>query len=283
MSSDRYNKLIASMAQSCVTKREEQTYFTGITFSPNGGGKTHIIRTAPAPIHMFCFDPHGVAAVEDEVLNGRVTYDLFADLDYKDPKVIREFEKRFIEYEKWGLFNSIKTVVIDTLTTYSMAAMYEAQKANKSSTPGDAPNQKDWGVHNQIVMKTLRRILMLPCNIILNCHEDLKEDDKRGTITRTIVGNKGLQNIIPALFAEVYYLKTTLKKGVYTNTFTTVPLDNLIARSRLSGASKKLDEIEPANYKAVFKKLGLPYADGPLLKDLMAEETTKTENKKETI
>ena len=264
--------LISKFAQKAQTNYDAKRKFTCLTFGPSSSGKSFAIKTLPAPIHVFSFDPGGSEPLYNEIQNGRITVDRFEELSYKDPQCLRNFEKAYTEEKAMGLFDYVNCVVLDSLTMYLQACMYHVLKERKKV--GEQPGKLEWGMSNTMIMKMINELMTLPCHLVLIAHEDIKEDEKRGLLTRTIVANKGVQLIVPALFTEIYYQKSDFKKGERINTFTTVPIDELISRTKIGGGAL-LEAKEPADYSVFMKKLGFDVADKTLLRDLKVESTVE--------
>ena len=262
--------LISKFAQKAQEVYDKKRKFTCLTFGPSSSGKSFAIKTLPAPIHVFSFDPGGSEPLYNEIQNGRITVDRFEELSYKDPQCLRNFEKAYTEEKAMGLFDYVNCVVLDSLTMYMQACMYHVLKERKKV--GEQPGKLEWGMSNTMVMKMINELMTLPCHLVLIAHEDIKDDEKRGLLTRTIVANKGVQLLVPALFTEIYYQKSDFKKGARVNTFTTVPVDELISRTKIGGGAL-LEAKEPADYSVVMKKLGFDVTDKTLLKDLKVAST----------
>lgn len=269
--------LISKFAQKAQAGYEAKRKFTCLTFGPSSSGKSYALKTLPAPIHIYSFDPGGSEPLYEDIQKGRITVDRFEELSYKDPQVLKSFEKAYTEEKAMGLFDYVNCVVLDSLTMYMQACMYHVLKDRKKV--GEQPSKLEWGMSNTMVMKMINELMTLPCHLVLIAHEDIKDDEKRGLLTRTIVANKGIQLLVPALFTEIYYQKSDFRKGERINTFTTVPVDELISRTKIGGGAL-LETKEPANYSKVMKKLGFDINDKTLLKDLnVKSEETKEEKK----
>ena len=264
--------LISKFAQKAQEVYDKKRKFTCLTFGPSSSGKSFAIKTLPAPIHVFSFDPGGSEPLYNEIQNGRITVDRFEELSYKDPQCLRNFEKAYTEEKAMGLFDYVNCVVLDSLTMYMQACMYHVLKERKKV--GEQPGKLEWGMSNTMVMKMINELMTLPCHLVLIAHEDIKDDEKRGLLTRTIVANKGVQLLVPALFTEIYYQKSNFRKGERINTFTTVPVDELISRTKIGGGAL-LEAKEPADYSVVMKKLGFDVTDKTLLRDLKVASTVE--------
>jgi hypothetical protein len=121
----------------------------------------------------------------------------------------------------------------------------------------------------------ISKLMRLPCDFILNGHfredEEILSVDKSTGIERKKVQYRFLTVgraavTIPLQFDEIYVLETRETSRGYERNFVTEAQGEFIARSRLK-SNGKLGMKEPADYKALLKKIGLAWEDKPSLKD----------------
>jgi len=83
-----------------------------------------------------------------------------------------------------------------------------------------------------------------------------------------------LKKRVPAIFDEVYFMHIASSvKG--TRKLQTQPKNRINAGSRLGHGGKLLEQEDP-DIKAILKKVGYPYEDKVLFKDMVVEEAVAT-------
>lgn len=259
-------KAIAQMAMGLMESFKEKERLCVLVYGKVGSGKTHLVGTAVAPIHLFQFDPDGADTIRKEVANGRVTVDRFEYETQENPCILQNFSARFEELKYMGFFDHIQTVALDSLTTLSQAVLFQVQKDLKRV--GKNPNFDDYNGHSRVMRKIVGELLSLGKDVIITAHDGVLVDEKTSTFTVTIDLYRNLKQLIPLLFSEIYYIKSELIGGKRKVELTLIP-DNMVARSR-ADCEGKLGVNFPADIKALKKAVGkAPWEDQTLLKDLV--------------
>jgi hypothetical protein len=251
-----------------------QKRFSLLLLSPWGAGKTYTVcHTARTPIHIDSFDPGGTKCVRDMIETGDVVADVRWECE--DPLDPSRFEKWIGDTErrlKIGYFNHFGTYVLDSSTKWGDAIMnYQLKGRGKAGT--NPEYRKDYNPQKLLMRTYLTKLMNLPCDFILTGHfrenkELLSIDTQTGiekskTEYRYYVTGDALITI-PLLFDEIYALQTRETSQGYERRFLLESQGQYQCRSRLK-ANGKLDISEPANIKALLKKVGLKWEDKPHL------------------
>lgn len=243
-----------------------------ILYGGVGSGKTYALRTLPAPILLHSFDPGGSKSLREEIDKGRV----FADRSFEDedPQKPSQFERWTKEFErlyklkvdkevdgeirKVPFFSQIGTFVLDSMTMWSQAALNHVLK--KRGAAGQTPAQNDWFPQMVMLENAMHYLLSIPCNVVIIGHDDYLKDELTGRISRNVMITGKLVKRIPLRFDECYVMtnKRTAKGTEFM--FRTQSNSEYEARSRL-GSGGRLNELEPADFKVIMKKVGLPHED----------------------
>ncbi|MBE9592355.1 MAG: AAA family ATPase [Proteobacteria bacterium] len=223
-------------------------FFKAMLVGTYGTGKSIFASTCPTPGFIFDFD------------EGIITYQGL-DFDYEqysaDWKGWVKFEKDLIQVKKDIDDCKYNTVVVDSTSSMTDAAMARAMQLDPKRSATDGPI---WNVHFMMVRNLmegkLRQIIGLQCNVIIISHIDIVKDEKTGNILDIAPLLTGqLREKIPGSFQEVYYC-TTKRVGQETEwRIQTVPIGYTKARSRLSGKAHLLPDFLPNNYNAIMQKL----------------------------
>lgn len=242
-----------------------------LIYGGTGSGKTYSLRTFRTPIWIDSFDPGGSISLKDFIADGRAIVNTqFEKEDADKPTAWEAWEKTFLSHEKSGVFNHIGTYAIDSATTWASAALNAVLK--KVGRTGGVPQQNDWYPQMTLMEKSLKRIMSLPCDVVFICHDDTQKDEILGSIMRAPLLTGKLKKRVPLLFSEIYYaLARRSSKG--TEYVWQMQKDSQNeARSRLmalpSAKGSKFETYEPADFRALTKKFGIPYENLPSLKEL---------------
>lgn len=209
-----------------------------------GDGKSVFASTFPTPGFVFDFD-QGILSYKGK------------DFKYKQFQTSSagwaEFEKTFRDVKTLVENGEIKTVVVDSTSTMTDCAMERALMLDpkRSSTNGPL-----WNVHYQMVRNLmegmLRKIMSLPCNIVVISHKEIKTDEETGAIVaiQPLLTGK-LSAKLPGYFDEVYFATSKVINGKTKYFLQTRARGLTKARSRISGVEQILPTFMPNDYKSV--------------------------------
>lgn len=264
------NKVRNYYAQDALQRR-----FSALICGESGSGKTYLLRSCRRPIHIDSFDPGGTKCLKKWIDSG----DIVVDTRWEDenPNAPDKFAlwKKATDYRiATGYFKHFGTYALDSATTWSASAMY-------GQTSGDIPSwNKDYIPVKNDMNIYIKKLLSIPCDLFLIGHLDKKEkvlavDTKTG-IRRTednyrflTIGKAVIT--IPLQFDEVYVLQTEQRSNGLERYLLTEAQGEYQARSRLNGEGKLLTK-EPADIKALLRKVGFDSEDKPRLDSLKLEE-----------
>jgi hypothetical protein len=250
-----------------------QKRFSALIVGPSGVGKTFLLRTCRKPIHIDSFDPGGTKCLRDLIDSGDVIADTQWEAD--DPFNPTKFSrwKKAIELRlQIGYFKNFGTYVLDSASTWGDAAMNE--QLGSAGHAAETPRRNHDYVPTKTAMQNyIRKLMSLPCDFILTGHlkeneEILSYDAATGIYRKNIeyrfltIGQAVVT--IPLLFDELYVMQTKDSAQGLKRELLIEAQGKYQARSRLK-ANGKLSPVEPADIKALLKKIGLAWEDKPRL------------------
>ena len=227
-----------------------------------GTGKTSLLRTCPAPVVCFMFDPGGEKVLREEIRQGRVIPKIFSREDYKKPTVWESFDKEFHRLLNGGFFNHVGTVAIDSLTSLSDFIM--SYILYKGGRPGGVPNRNTDYMPVKSAIQNLRsELLGLPCHVIMTAHPGIEKDDVSGRVSShpMVVGD--LKEKLTIAFDECWI---SIAKPGATKSEYWIQTSNdgyYKASSRLAQLGN-FEKFERPDFKALLKKAGYSIEDKSL-------------------
>lgn len=238
--------------------------FNVLILGETGTGKSEIFKTARTPVHMDSFDPGGTKGLVDEINKG----DIIADISYEvenpyKPKQFKSWKYDFDHREKSGYFAQFGTYGLDSSTMWAACIMNRIQE--KDGRAGEPPKwAKDYDPQKIIIRNWIKRILALPCDVIVTGHLEPIEDKVTDEIKwRYMTTGKGTI-IIPLEFDEIWVTHTKEKSSGLTYQIITKATGPYLAASRM-GKGGIFDTYEVPNIKALLKKAKRDYQDKPKL------------------
>ncbi len=259
--------------------KSREVGFNLMVYGQSGTGKTYAIQTLPKPVYIHSFDRHGWSTISHLIDQKNIIVDtrfegMFGSrtaLNSGDT-VYELWEKEFKKLAEADFFSKIGTFVIDSATSWALSIMDAVLKqSGKRLTTGwmigrkETPDQKDWQVQMECVKLALDSFLSLPCHCYLICHEIREKNELDGSIMTMPLLTGKLREQIPPTFDEVY--KVCVTSGSSNNSYKLLTQNdgNIIAKSRMSGGSKKLAKYEDFNIKNLMIKVGKNAQDKPPL------------------
>lgn len=239
---------------------DPSTHIKIMVLGDYGNGKTVFASSFPGPIHFEDFDGKiGSAASHLKRTNpsklSEIHFEDYAAMGADCRKKLATFNGNLTGFEKEAAEGrlSIKTYVLDSLTTFSNAMLDEVVRQNpgiKSATPGQ-PSPAHYGVFGRQVKNMLGRVLALPCNVVILAHMKYEKDETTGRILAQVVADgQQLSAWLPIVLFEVYraYAKVD-EKGNTTYWAQTRPDGQFNCRSQISG----LPAVIPLDYAELIK------------------------------
>lgn len=222
----------------------------------SGSGKTFLMRTAPGPVHIDSFDPGGGKGLRAYVESNHVLVDSRWEKEQPwKPTQFVAWEKEMERRISIGYFDHIGTYMLDSATTWSAAIMNEILK--KANIPGQSPRfTHDYGPQKVAIINWTKRLLSLPCNVVITGHLKNEYSDGGALIAKRFMTTGQAATVIPLLFDEIWVMdpKKTAKGQNYRILTSSTGMNQ--ARSRLS-ADGLLEQYETADLSAMMKKGGL--------------------------
>lgn len=183
-----------------------------LLYGDSGAGKTSFAASTPGgPILIADFDGKVVSAAEflratnPEQLK-QVTYENYTGgVGLKLPA-----EMFNILMGQVAKQNPYKTIVLDSLTTFSDESMKYLIKANpgvikRMSTQGvQIPVLQDYQMARIWFKQVIGALLAMPCNVIVTAHIQIEKDEATGQILRTPMMAGKLSKELPIYFGEVW-------------------------------------------------------------------------------
>ena len=261
-----------------------QKRFSLLVCGNSGVGKTFLLRSARRPIHVDSFDPGGTKCLRDLIASGDVVADTrWEDEDPFNPTRFEKWMRSVDQRLEMGYFDHFGTYCLDSATTWGDAVMNYQLKGQ--SRQGQAPKwSTDYVPQKTFMVNYQKKLMRLPCDYILTGHlreiEELLSVDVKTGIQRKNVEYRFMtvgQAVvtIPLMFDELYVLTTEESSQGLERKLLLDSQGKYIARSRLK-ANGKLNDVEPANIKALLRKIGLAWEDKPKLEFDQDEKAAAT-------
>lgn len=234
-----------------------------ILMGDGGTGKTYIARTARLPVFIDCFERGGATCLRDEIKRGDILVRRWDNEDPLKPTAFDDWKREFTAKVESNYFAQFGTYMLDSSTVWAESIMNSVLKA--ASRAGDQPKwNEDYPKQKALSVVWLKRILNLPCDVIVTGHVEPLKDELIGSIEYRYIATGKSSTTIPLEFDEkwVSITKETAAGVVYQ--ILTRRTGKYMASSRLA-ALGKLETYEEPNIKAILKKCGYDTKDKPPL------------------
>jgi len=229
-----------------------------LIYGPVGTGKTRLASTCPKPVLVHSFDPGGTTTIRDHVGHGITIDDSFEAENNNKPTQWQRWVQVTDRMQVSGMFDGIGTYVLDSLTTWSDAAMNEVLRLD--GRPGQAIQLQDYNSQYVKILSMLKVLNTLPCHVLVTAHIEMTQDEVTGRIISSLLATGKMKTKIPLLFSEMFLAQVSAKPSGLEYSLLTRNNARYSARTRI-GADDKLDMNEPPDIKNILKKGGLSYAD----------------------
>jgi hypothetical protein len=227
----------------------------------SGSGKTHILRTARRPVHIDSFDPDGTIPLRDLIAKGDVIPDaVYENEDREKPEMFSLWVRTFNERVRSKYFESIGTYCLDSSTLWADAIMNHIM--GKEGRAGEAPRfTKDYVPQKVAIQNCMRRILNLPCDVIVTGHLKGEYDTRTidGEEVKILTGMRYLTTgqgtvIIPLLFSELYTCLATAQGNSTKYQLLTAKHGPYLAKTRIGRGV--FDTYEEPDIRKLLTKAG---------------------------
>lgn len=251
---DKARQTLAKMTETYLDKGFLST-MNCLLLGSAGSGKTWSAQTAVKPVLIHSFDPGGPRGLKPWIEKGEIFVEDFSLKDPSNPNEWNNWCRRLVELEQSGVFNTIGTFMIDSLTTWVEAGMAEL-----SRTRWTKPNEiQDYNVMNLMIKHRVKQINSLPCNTIFTAHIEREVEQATGKVDVTVATYKSMKPYIPTLFDEIYIAEVSMGKNGPKWMFRTKPDGIYKCRTRIG--AQVFNEFEEPDFKKLLEKAGYPYKD----------------------
>lgn len=178
-----------------------------LLYAASGWGKTLAFGGFPAPRYLLNFDRENRLTLEVNHID--VDYDdIYARPDISGYEEI--LKKILVLREQFKQGKGPKSICIDTGKDMFKVCMYYILKTQGK----EMPTQPDWGLAQERCMQRLNDFIDMPCNLLVNFHEQIEKDEVRGGLFGTInVPGKDFPNDILKKFNVKLHGVTELGTG----------------------------------------------------------------------
>lgn len=230
-----------------------------LILADSGDGKTCLGATFPGPQLSLDFDLKIDSAAAylrsrdmNDALNG-ITVEQFQPQLALSPidKLSKLINEVLIPQQKTGSMN-FKTLVLDSITTFSQATLAHIVKTNpgikrNDTRQGPQPGLQDYGILRREFQRLIPGLLSLPCNVVMLAHLAVEKDEATGQIMRHSMMDGSFARELPIYFKEVWrmYVKEG-RRWIQTQS------DHMFkCRSQIPGLPAHLDVTD--GYSAIAK------------------------------
>lgn len=235
---------LAALYQVSNTARPFQCLLIG----KSGNGKTASLRTVRKPALIDSFDPNGA--------EGHLLQPYYADKTMFRRYFTAEgagnysaWERAFDQDKAAGMFSSLGTYCIDSLTLMVEAAGAPLQKIKDGKL-----QPLELQSYNEILVRIksrLKQVLTLPCDVIVCAHIDIQKDEVTGRMETSVAAFKSMAAYIPLLFNDMWICKPAATPQGMKYQFHTESDGTYTAKTGM-----KLPAVIPADFEGAFKLAG---------------------------
>lgn len=231
---------------------EAPKFINAVLFGPAGAGKSSAAATAPSPIYVLNLEGGNALGYARKIARERgVQFNVLSLRHDEDPRpALREVMSRAAE--KNG------TLVVDTF------GKYRDQTAR--AIGGDQPSLPQWGQIGKSIMEAVRQMRDLPCNVVLICHEEIKDSDEGDRIIRPLIGGRTTEDVMGEMDVIAYCAAHRTEEGIaYVGQLVTEKGRRAKDRSGALGSVRPLDLTEWLETYAA--ALAAPASDDPFTEE----------------
>lgn len=193
-----------------------------LVYGDSGAGKTCFAAGFPTPILFLDFDGKVNSAASfysgDKDRLAQIEVETLTPKPGVDP--IQKFQEITRKLDKE---NPYKTIVIDSLTTFSAACLKHIVKTNPGikrvqSAQGVQPGMQDYGILKREFSRLIPGFLTLDSNIVMCAHIKVDKDELTGEINRSTMMDGSFSQELPIYFEEVWRAYADDKGGHWAQT-----------------------------------------------------------------
>ena len=193
-----------------------------LVYGESGTGKTCFAAGFPTPMLILDFDGKANSAAmfykDDKERLDQIEVRRRVLTSSEDPIMeLSKDVKELQDMQKKGEYK-YKTLVIDSLTTFSSAVLKHIVKTNpgikrQMSKQGLQPCMQDYGILKREFERLIPGLLTLDMNIVMLGHIKTDKDETTGEILRGVNMDGSFGAALPIYFEEVY--RSYVKDGKY--------------------------------------------------------------------
>lgn len=182
-----------------------------LAYGESGTGKTCFAAGFPTPMLILDFDGKANSAASfyrgHENRLAEIEVKKLTGIHSAIPEFM-EIAKELDEMQKTGDFK-YKTLVVDSLTTFSSAVLRHIVKSNPGikrmmSKQGAQPGMQDYGILKREFARMIPGLLSLDMNVVMLGHVAVTKDESTGEIVRGVNMDGSFAADLPIYFEEVY-------------------------------------------------------------------------------
>ena len=231
-----------------------------LVYGDAGAGKTVFAAGAPYPIlycdfdgkissaaRFYASDTERVSNIEVVSLTPQMQDDPMTEFNRQISALIKmQKEKNY----------PFKTLVIDSITTFSSAVLHHIVKTNPGikrviTKQGEQPGMQDYGILKREFQRLIPGLLTLDMNVIMLGHVSVEKDETTGEIIRSVLMDGSFAQQLPIYFEEVYRAYVEEKNGVRSYLAQTRPDSKF---SKLRSQIPGLPPVIPLKWEELGKK-----------------------------
>lgn len=257
---------LAEIVKLYDTDLERNTSTNFLLIGDIGSGKSSALSTARMPALVHSFDPGGTSTKELRPLirsKNNPKGPVIVDTRFEMENAFAPFAWKMWEYEmnkliQSGIFAHIGTYMLDSMTKWSSACLFQVLKEKNLLTTRQATRAVYRMVLDTMVNEMVR-LMALPCDVVVTGHIDYSSDETTGQnfAHPMVIGQSRVQ--IPIVFHEVYFMIVQqISGGGNKHMFLTQHEGIYKAANRLG-----LEKYVEPNIKELLKGAGKPFEDKP--------------------
>ncbi len=229
-----------------------------------GTGKTQLASTCPTPVWIDSFDPGGTktAALQPLIAKGDIIVDNRWERDsWKAPSAFNLWEKEMEIRKRDGIFDSIATFMLDSITKWADCMMNEI--CRRQGRSGKTPQIQDYLVQQMTTVDWLGELMSYPCHVLVTGHIGMLKDEVSGKVETGLLLAGKLSEKVPLCFDEKYIARVKDSSQGPVHWLQTKNDGYYKAETRMGGS--KFEQLETPDIKYLLNKAGRNSSNKPSL------------------